>query len=250
MNETLGEMTSLTQQHNNCVVLVTHRIDEASHRYLRYLKEQMTEVMDFVVLFDNHSQALDPADYPDLQFQLFNSAEVKGFFHGGNHRIPNPLLPLLAFAEKTDYKHYLVMEGDLAYTGDWRSFVRKMNGLGCDYIHIAADVMGDPRHWPICYAKDFPFAHLYFAWCHLFYASRRFLSDIGAFMQQNDSIYYEFLLPSMAYDKGYYVRQFENFGYQFQVSYGPPEDYERKYLEEPTDNTFYHPIKKSNIIKY
>ena len=228
--------------HNNCVVLITHRIDESMVRYLRFLQGEITEVMDFVVLYDCRSQPLDPADYPDLRFHLFNSAHIKGFFHGGHPRIPHPLLPLLEFVKATDYRHYMLMEGDLVFTGEWRNFVRKINGLACDYVHIASDVTGDPRHWPVEYIRDFPFPHLYFAWCHIFYASRRFLEDIDAFRQENDSIYYEFLLPSMAYGKGYYVRQFENFGYQFQVSWGPAEDYERKYLEEHTEKTFYLPI--------
>ena len=46
------------------------------------------------------------------------------------------------------------------------------------------------------------------------------------------------------------MRQFENFGYRFQVSWGPAEVYERKYLEEGAKNTFYHPVKDSKIIKY
>lgn len=37
-------------------------------------------------------------------------------------------------------------------------------------------------------------------------------------MWRNDTINYEFLLPTMAYNGNYLVRQFENFGYRFQVS--------------------------------
>lgn len=231
-------------------MLVTHRMDQPMIQYLRYLKEEITEVMDFRILYDCHSQDLNPADYPDLQFHLFNSGDIKGFFHGGNRRIPNPLLPLLQLTGETDYQHYLVMEGDLVFTGEWRSFVRKINGLACDYVHIATDITGDPRHWPGKYIKDNPFPRLYFAWCHLFYAGRRFLADIESFMKENDTIYYEFLLPSLAYNRGYYVRQFENFGYHFQVSWGPSETFERLYLEENAGNTFYHPVKNSNIIQY
>ena len=244
-------MANMTdRQHKNCVVLVTHRMDEPMVRYLRFLKAEITEVMDFYILYDCASQALNPSDYPDLRFYMFNSKEIKGFFHCGHPRIPNPLLPLLEFAKEKIYRHYLVMEGDLAFTGEWRNFVRKINGLACDYVHIATDIMGDPRHWPCRFIKGNPFRRLYFAWCHLFCVSHRFLSDVGDFMKTNDSVYYEFLLPSLAYNKGYYIRQFENFGYQFQVSWGPPEVYERKYQQERTANTFYHPIKDSNLIKY
>ena len=219
-------------------------------RYLRFLQEEISEVMDFRILYDCHSQALDPAEYPDLHFHFFDSGATERFFHGGNRRLPNPLLPLLEFAKKEEYEHYLVMEGDLAFTGEWRSFVRKINGLECDYVHIATDLLGDPRHWPGKYIGEFPFPHLYFAWCHVFYAGLRFLGDVEAFMKENNTIYYEFLLPSMAYNRGYYVRQFENFGYQFQVSWGPPEIFERKYVEQRIENTFYHPIKDSSLINY
>ena len=67
-------------------------------------------------------------------------------------------------------------------------------------------------------------------------------------MQQNDSFYYEFLLPTMAYNGDYLVRQFENFGYNFQVSWGPVECYENKYQYERQNNTFYHPIKHLGIV--
>ena len=237
-------------QHPNCVLVVTHRMDQGMLHYLRFLKEEISELMDFYILFDCHVQKLDPSDYPDLRFHLFDSGSIKGFFHGGHPRIPNPLLPLLEFTGQNPYKHYLVMEGDLVFTGEWRSFVRKINGLACDYVHIATDLEGDPRHWPCQYIKSNPFPRLYFAWCHIFYAGQRFLADIEAFMKDNDTIYYEFLLPSMAYNRGYYVRQFENFGYRFEVSWGPAEVYERKYIEEAQDNTFYHPIKNTSIIKY
>lgn len=236
--------------HKNCVVLVTHRMDAPMLRYLRFLQKEMTEVMDFCILYDCHFQKLDPADYRDLRFHLFDSGTIERFFHGGNRRLPHPLLPLLDFAQKEAYEHYLLMEVDLVFTGEWRSFLRKINGLACDYVHIATDLLGDPRHWPCKYMKDFPFPRLYFAWCHIFYASRHFLEDINAFIQENNTIYYEFLLPSMAYNRGYYVRQFENFGYQFQVSWGPPEVFERKYTEEHAANTFYHPIKDSSIINF
>ena len=236
------------KNHKDCVAIVTHRMDASMLRYLRFLKEQVTEEMDFRILFDCGAQQLNPEDYPDLQFHLFNSGQIENFFLGGCRRIPNPLLPLLDFAGKNDYRHYLVMEGDLAFTGDWRTFVRKIGGLDCDYIHIATDITGDPRHWPGAMIKDYPFRRLYFAWCHLFCVSRKLLTDAGEFIKSNDSIYYEFLLPSLAYSKGYYIRQFENFGYQFQVSWGPAEVYERKYVEERTENTFYHPIKNTAII--
>ena len=67
-------------------------------------------------------------------------------------------------------------------------------------------------------------------------------------MKENNSFYYEFLLPTMAYNNGYSVRQFENLGYQFQLSWGPVEIFEYKYQNERMYNTFYHPIKNLDII--
>ena len=235
----------------NCTVLVTHKIDEPMLRYLRFLKGEIAEVMDFYILYDTSSRPLNPEDYPDLTFHLFNSREIKGFFHGGHPKLPNPLLPLLSFAGAHPYRHYLVMEGDLVLCGEWRNFVRKVNGLSCDYIHIASDDFGDVRrHFPFCPFRNDSFKHLYATWCHIFCVSHRYLMDLGAFMKENDTFYYEMLLPTMAYNGGYYIRQFENLGYKFEVSSGPAEVFERKYLEEHSPKTFYHPVKNSSLIQY
>lgn len=243
--------TEISQQHKNCTILVTHRMDEPMIRYLRFLKEQITEVMDFYILYDCGTQPLDPADYPDLNFHLFNSNELPNFFYCGDRRLPNPLKALIEFSKQHPYQHYLVMEGDLVLCGDWTNFVRKINGLKCDYVHIASDVMGDMRrHYPIKGIKDNPFKHLYFAWCHVFCVSHQYLMDLEEFMKKNDSFYYEMLLPSMAYNRGYYIRQFENLGYQFDISYGPAEEYERRYMEDRRHKTFYHPVKNSSLIEY
>ena len=239
------------QQHKNCTVLVTHRMDEPMLRYLRFLKEEITEVMDFYILYDTGTQPLDPTDYPDLDFHLFNSNELPNFFFCGDRRLPNPLKALIAFSKAHPYQHYLVMEGDLVLCGEWRNFVRKINGLKCDYVHIASDNFGDVRrHYPIYAIKDNPFKHLYAAWCHLFNVSHQFLLDLEAFMEENDSFYYEMLMPTLAYNRGYYIRQFENLGYQFDISWGPAEVYERKYVEDRRYKTFYHPVKNSSLIDY
>ena len=226
-------------------------MDEPMLRYLRYLKEEITEVMDFYILYDCRTQPLNPDDYPDLNFHLFNSSELPGFFFGGHRRLPNPLKALIPFSKVHPYRHYLVMEGDLVLCGEWRNFVRKVNGLACDYIHIASDNFGDVRrHFPIFGFRNDCFKHLYACWCHVFSVSHHYLTDLEAFMQENDTFYYEMLLPSMAYNRGYYIRQFENLGYQFDISYSPAEEYERRYIEEHRPKTFYHPVKNSNLIRY
>ncbi len=70
------------------------------------------------------------------------------------------------------------------------------------------------------------------------------------FIQTNNSFYYEFLLPTMAYNGDFLIRQFENYGYQFQLSWGPAELYEHKYQYERTDKTFYHPIKNLSMVDF
>ena len=46
------------------------------------------------------------------------------------------------------------------------------------------------------------------------------------------------------------VKQFENLGYQFNVSWGPVDKYETMYKEDVRINTFYHPIKDLSIVTF
>ena len=39
------------QQHKNYTILLTHKMDEPMLRYLRFLKGEITEVMDFYILW-------------------------------------------------------------------------------------------------------------------------------------------------------------------------------------------------------
>lgn len=235
--------------HENCVVFITHKIDSLMLHYLSYLKKETENIMDFVILYDNSSQILIPEEYPDFQFCVFNSDKLDGFFHYGERRLPNPLVALVDFSKKFEYKHYLLMENDIVFTGDMAEFIQNIDAVDTDYIHIATDILGGPNnHWPINYIRNNPFKKLYFSWCQLFYISHRYLTDLDTFMKGNNSFYYEFLLPTMAYNNGYSVMQFENLGYQFQLSWGPVEIYEYKYQYERMYNTFYHPIKNLDIV--
>lgn len=240
-------------QYRNCVVLITHKIDEHLLYYLLYLKRKIGNIMDFVILYDNSSHDLTPEDFPDFQFHLFDSDKLEGFFHYGERRLPNPLVALAEFSKKSEYKykHYLLMENDIVFTGDIAEFITNVNDIDIDYIHISTDILGGPKnHWPVSYIKNSPFPKLYFSWSQIFYISHRYLTDINNFMKDNDSFYYEFLLPTMAYNNGYSVRQFENLGYQFQVSWGPAEIYEYKYQYKRMNNTFYHPIKDLSLVDF
>lgn len=241
---------TMAKRHTNCVVFITHKIDDIMTLYLSYLKQEITNCMDFFILYDCHSQDINTKNFPDFQFYMFDSCKLESFFHYESTRLPNPLVALIDFAKKNEYEHYLLMENDIVFTGNMNTFIQTIDSVHCDYMHIATDVLGGPQnHWPIKFIKDNPFSHIYFSWCQLFYVSHQYLADLEIFMKENNSFYYEFLLPTMAYNRGYSIRQFENFGYRFQLSWGPVEVFEYKYLYERMHNTFYHPIKNLNIVK-
>lgn len=236
----------------NCAVFVTHKITEDIKRYLSFLKRETDGVMDLLVLYDNSSESINTDDYPEFNFQLFNSGRLDGFFHQQNKLLPNTLIALIECVEHFEYEHYLLMENDIILNGNFNEFIRRINNESdIDYIHIATDVEGGPEnHWPIKYIRNNPFKSLYFSWCQMLYISRGFIFDVKNFMQTNNTFHYEFLLPTMAYNGHYVIRQFENYGYQFQLSWGPTEVYEYKYKYERTDNTFYHPIKNLDMVDF
>ena len=235
---------------SNCLILVTHKFDEPLIRYLNYIKKESVDVMDIIVLYDISSLKFPPS-IDGIKISLFESKMVKNFFHQGNKLLPCTLIALINSMNNIIYDHYLVMECDLVYNGNFRSFITKINSIDADYIHIASDNIGGPdKHWPIKYIRNNPFKQLYFSWAHLYYISRKFLEDVSEFIKENDTITYEFLLPTMAYNGNYIIRQFENFGYKFDLSWGPAEIFEYKYQNERVFNTFYHPIKNLDIIDY
>lgn len=236
----------------NCVVFVTHRLDKGVRRYLHYIREVAEGIMDLVVLYDCATNPLDEGLLAKEDIFVFDSSKLPGFFHCHNHKLPNPLVALFELARQRKYDHYLLMENDLVLNGDLRTFFQKMNVLdSVDYIHIASDSEGDPlSHYPQQYIRDNPFENLYFSWCQLFMVSMRYLDGLEQFIKTNSSFYYEFLLPTLAFNRNYVVRQFENFGYRFEVSWGPADICEAKYLHDRQRDTFYHPIKNSLIIKY
>ena len=245
------EFQASTRKHQNCVVFTTHKLDEGVLSYLAYLKKEVEGTMDFVVLYDQSAHPIREEDYPDYSFFFFESEKLRGFFHQGNKLLPNTFVALIEYAKQYRYDHYLLMENDIILQGKFHEFIGRVCEEQADYIHIATDVEGGPlNHWPVQYIRDCPFERLYFAWCHIFYVSRKFIVDVAKFMDQNDSIHYEFLLPTMAYAGGYEVRQFENFGYHFQVSWGPVAYYEFLHRIEQTHNTFYHPFKHLELLAF
>lgn len=239
----------MTQTSTICLLLITHTMNDDLRRYLKVLNDSSSGIADIYVLYDCANCAPNVPCCNEIPVYMFSSSQLLNFFHRGERRLPNPLLALGIFANSHRYNRYLLMENDIVLNGDWRGFLRTVEKEhDVDYIHIATDVLGGPEaHWPIRFIKDNPFKKLFFSWCQLFLVSHRYLTDLTAFMQQNDSFYYEFLLPTMAYNGDYMIKQFENFGYNFQVSWGPAELYEYKYLHERCHNTFYHPIKNLSI---
>lgn len=236
----------------NCLVFVTHKLTEDILRYLSFLEKEVDGLMDLLVLYDGAMQPIDIEYYPNLRFYVFDSTNLSGFFHCRCKLLPNPLRALIECAKVYKYDHFLLMENDIVFYGNFKSFIHKINSeVNVDYIHIATDIEGSiEKHWPIKYIQDNPFEMLYFSWCQLFYISRRLMSEIEEFIKVNDSFYYEFLLPTFAYNKKFFVKQFENYGYQFQLSWGPVELYEYKYKYKRAYNTFYHPIKNLSIVDF
>lgn len=233
----------------NCIVYITHRMDVCVLNYLKFINQAVGNIMDLIVLYDCATQAVNAEDFPYLHFHIFDSRVLENFFHHHNRLLSNPLVALLECAKCNKYEHYLLMENDIILNGSMSSFVKKINREEADYIHIATDILGSPdAHWPIKYIRDNPFDDLRFAWCQLFYISYRYLLDLSDFVKINNSLYYEFLLPTMAYASDYVVKQFEGMGYRFQLSWGPANVFEFKYVYERTPNTFYHPIKNLGIV--
>lgn len=231
-----------------CFLLLTHTMNNYLQRYIEMLKKSSQGIMDMYILYDCANGKPNTQFDSDVPVYMFNSSKRINFFHQGDRRLPNPLLALIDFAKSKHYRHYLLMEDDIVLSGDWHLFLQNIEkDHDVDYIHIASDTQGSPQaHWPILFIRDNPFKKLYFSWCQLFLVSHRYLMDLDAFIHSNDSFYYELLLPTMAYNGDYMVKQFENYGYSFQLSWGPAEIYEQKYLYERQYNTFYHPIKNLN----
>ena len=235
----------------NCLVFITHKIDEGMQKYLSFINQEVSGIMDFVILYDCASSEIDVKEYPEFVFHFFNSKELRDFYHCGNKLLPSPLTALLDMMKKKKYEHYLLMENDIVLSGSLRHFLESVGKADCDYMHIATDVLGGPEfHWPIQYMQDNPFKDIHFSWSQMYYVSHHLLTDIDAFKKENDTFFFEFLLPTMAYNGDYSIRQFENLGYSFQLSWGPSNVYEYMYQHERKFNTFYHPIKDLNIIQY
>lgn len=234
----------MEQTSNICLLLLTHKMNSNIQRYIEVLRASSNSIVDLYLLYDC-ANGKPNVQCDNIPIHFFSSSLLPNFFHQGDKRLPNPLLALVDFSVSHQYDRYLLMENDIVLCGDWRRFLQTVNKEhDVDYIHIATDISGSPQeHWPVKFIRNSPFKKLYFSWCQLFLVSYRYLTDLTLFMQHNDSFYYEFLLPTMAYNGNYTIKQFENYGYRFEVSWGPAEVYEARYQYDRQANTFYHPIK-------
>ncbi|MGN1254853.1 MAG: hypothetical protein ACI4T9_09750 [Prevotella sp.] len=251
--EDVKEKLKMKVPHNTCLIFVTHQLDDDIIQYIKYLKSSACGIMDFYVLYDSAHGVRKAGMTENVKVWDFDSDNIIGFFHQRDKRLPNPLVLLCLFAKTHPYNHYMLMENDIVLKGDFHKFLNTINDNNeYDYIHIETDKLGGPEHhWPILYIKDSPFEWIYFAWCQIFYVSRRYLQDLDTFTQVNHTFNYEFLLPTMAYNNTckYKIRSFESLGYSFDISWGPTEEYEKRYAEGTRDNIFYHPVKNLNAVK-
>ena len=108
-----GLILENSSQRVDCLVFVTHMINEDIIRYLRYLREETKSLMDLVVLYDCSSQEINPSDYSEFNFQFFNSKYLTSFFHQNNKLLPNPLIVLIEYSRRCEYNHFLLIENDI-----------------------------------------------------------------------------------------------------------------------------------------
>ena len=240
------------KKNKNCVVYITHKVNPGIKHQIEVINNATKMLLDFIVLYDVNSIKDDIAsEFKEMKVIPFDSSKIDGFFFKGNKALPNPLLALIELSQKEIYDHYMMIENDILYKGKWEDFFFEILDVeNVDYLHIASDSMGGPRlHFPFKYIQNNPYPNVYFSWSQLFYISKRFLLDVECFLDKNDSFYYEFLLPTLAYHSNYRICQFENYGFSFKVSWGPVEKYENLYKKEKSSRTFYHPIKEVELLK-
>ena len=87
--------TIYNKETSNCLVLISHKMDENSFKYFSFLQKEADGIMDLIILYDCATCEIKERDYPEFAFHFFDSKEIMDFFHGGNKQLPNPLLALL-----------------------------------------------------------------------------------------------------------------------------------------------------------
>lgn len=87
--------TIYNKETSNCLVLISHKMDENSFKYFSFLQKEADGIMDLIILYDCATCEIKERDYPEFAFHFFDSKEIIDFFHGRNKQLPNPLLALL-----------------------------------------------------------------------------------------------------------------------------------------------------------
>ena len=115
--------TIYNKETSNCLVLISHKMDENSFKYFSFLQKEADGIMDLIILYDCATCEIKERDYPEFAFHFFDSKEIIDFFHGGNKQLPNPLLALLDLIKVKKYDHYLLMEKIILSLQLWRFFL-------------------------------------------------------------------------------------------------------------------------------
>ena len=61
-------MEQNNRQNKNCVVFVTHKLDQGILDYLRYIRKSVSGVMDLLVLYDDAAGPLDESLLEGMDF--------------------------------------------------------------------------------------------------------------------------------------------------------------------------------------
>ena len=98
--------TIYNKETSNCLVLISHKMDENSFKYFSFLQKEADGIMDLIILYDCATCEIKERDYPEFAFHFFDSKEIIDFFHGGNKQLPNPLLALLDLIKVKKYDRF------------------------------------------------------------------------------------------------------------------------------------------------
>ena len=87
--------TIYNKETSNCLVLISHKMDENSFKYFSFLQKEADGIMDLSFYMIVQHVKLKRGIIRNLLSIFFDSKEIIDFFHGGNKQLPNPLLALL-----------------------------------------------------------------------------------------------------------------------------------------------------------
>lgn len=233
---------------------MTHFMNDDMMTYISFLKKQCEGIMDFWLLFDTCNGDFELENENDLNICRFNhSTDFEESDWTFNNKFSNnPLCIYNFFYKEHNYEHYLFIENDIFLNGDFRKFVKKINISQEDYIHIKyrlheEDSIEHHFMWNYMNKKDFGDNNIKFYFHQIFYISHDLLSDIIKYNNKNNTLFFEFLIPTIAYNGDYRIKYFEDFGYSFSSNTYDEEKYEKEYINSTEIDRFYHPVKNVSL---